>query len=158
MKMIIKKSLLIFSLLFLYNCGFKVVDNSNTNDFKIKEIKVIGDKRINYKIKNYLLLNTAKENKKVLLINLNTKKNKNIKEKNIKNQVTKYEMSINTSIKLHLLDSGKKASINLSVTGEYSVASNYSSTRNNEKKLVDSLAGELSKNILNEINLKINDF
>lgn len=156
--MIIKKSLLIFSLLFLYNCGFKVVDNSNTNDFKIKEIKVIGDKRINYKIKNYLLLNTAKENKKVLLINLNTKKNKNIKEKNIKNQVTKYEMSINTSIKLHLLDSGKKASINLSVTGEYSVASNYSSTRNNEKKLVDSLAGELSKNILNEINLKINDF
>ena len=154
----IKKSLLIFSLLFLYNCGFKVVDNSNTNDFKIKEIKVIGDKRINYKIKNYLLLNTAKENKKVLLINLNTKKNKNIKEKNIKNQVTKYEMSINTSIKLHLLDSGKKASINLSVTGEYSVASNYSSTRNNEKKLVDSLAGELSKNILNEINLKINDF
>ena len=158
MKMIIKKSLLIFSLLFLYNCGFKVVDNSNTNDFKIKEIKVIGDKRINYKIKNYLLLNTAKENKKVLLINLNTKKNKNIKEKNIKNQVTKYEMSINTSIKLHLLDSGKKASINLSVTGEYSVASNYSSTRNNEKKLVDSLAGELSKNILTEINLKINDF
>jgi outer membrane lipopolysaccharide assembly protein LptE/RlpB len=158
MKMIIKKSLLIFSLLFLYNCGFKVVDNSNTNDFKIKEIKVIGDKRINYKIKNYLLLNTAKENKKVLLINLNTKKNKNIKEKNIKNQVTKYEMSINTSIKLHLLDSGKKASINLSVTGEYSVASNYSSTRNNEKKLVDSLTGELSKNILNEINLKINDF
>ena len=104
------------------------------------------------------MLNTAKENKKVLLINLNTKKNKNIKEKNIKNQVTKYEMSINTSIKLHLLDSGKKASINLSVTGEYSVASNYSSTRNNEKKLVDSLAGELSKNILNEINLKINDF
>ena len=82
MKMIIKKSLLIFSLLFLYNCGFKVVDNSNTNDFKIKEIKVIGDKRINYKIKNYLLLNTAKENKKVLLINLNTKKNKNRKEKN----------------------------------------------------------------------------
>ena len=57
---IITKSILILSLLLTISCGFKIVDKSNTNNFKIKEISTSGNNRINYKIKNHLLSNTQK--------------------------------------------------------------------------------------------------
>jgi outer membrane lipopolysaccharide assembly protein LptE/RlpB len=152
-----KNIFLILSILLLTNCGFKTIKSLNVNNYKIKEIKTIGDRRINYKIKNHLILNSTKGNKNLLLINLDTKKVKEIKEKNIKNQITKYAISINSTIKINLIENGENINFNLSISGDYLVGENYSSTLNNEKRLIEVLVDELSKNILNEINLKIND-
>tara|TARA_E500000331_G_scaffold302050_1_gene303754 strand:+ start:127 stop:603 length:477 start_codon:yes stop_codon:yes gene_type:complete len=156
---IIKKSILILSLLLTMSCGFKVLDKSNTNNFTINEINTSGNSRINYKIKNYLLSNTQKNNTNVLSINMETKIKKRVKEKNIKNEITKYEIDLNTNINTYSIENNRKNDFNLSVAGDYSVdTKNYSGTINNEKNLINNLTEKLAENILKEINKTINDF
>ena len=46
-----KNIFLILSILLLTNCGFKTIKSLNVNNYQIKEIKTIGDRRVNYKIK-----------------------------------------------------------------------------------------------------------
>ena len=153
------KSILILSLLLIIGCGFKVVDKSNTNNFTIKEINTSGNNRVNYKIKNYLLGNTQKNNTNVLAINIGTKIKKKVKEKNIKNEITKYEIILDTTVNTYFVEKNKKNDFSLSVLGNYSVdTKNYSSTINNEKNLVNNLTEKLAENILKEINKTINDF
>ena len=156
---IITKSVLILSFLLTAGCGFKVLENSNTNNFKIKEISSSGNNRINYKIKNYLLSNTQKNNTNVLAINIGTKIKKKVKEKNIKNEITKYEIILDATVNTYFVEKNKRNDFSLSVLGNYSVdTKNYSSTINNEKNLVNNLTEKLTENILKEINKTINDF
>ena len=157
MNQIITKSLLIFFFLLTSNCGFKVLDKSKINNFTIKEIQTSGNKRINYKIKNNLLVNSSKNNENILLINLKTKKIKNIKEKNIKNEITKYEISLNVDVEFNLINNDENYTLNISNTGSYLVVDSYSTTLNNEKKLIDDLIENISEKILKKISLKLND-
>ena len=91
--------LTIFFLLLFYGCGFKVVDQ-NISNFDIVEIKTTGDNRINFKIKNRLLYNSKKNFGKPLILEIKTEKNKSIKERNLKNQITKYEVQLNVMCRL----------------------------------------------------------
>ena len=157
MKQIIKKSFLFLFLFATINCGFKVIKESENNNFAIQEIKTSGDKRINFKIKNNLLNSAKKNSENLVFIDLNTKKNKNIKEKNIKNEITKYEISLNVDVKFSLINSDTSYKINLSNSGSYLVADSYSTTLNNEKKLVDDLIENISEKIQKKISLQLND-
>ena len=157
MSQILKKYILIFFFFLLSNCGFKVLDNSKINNFSIKEIQTSGNKRINFKIKNNLLVNSSKSNEYNLIININTKKIKSIKEKNIKNEITKYEISLNTTVKCNLIASGEDFEFNFSATGDYLVGDNYSDTIANEKKLIDNLVEDISDQVLIKIRSKLND-
>ena len=56
----------------------------------------------------------TKNNQNIVFINLSTKKNKNIKEKNIKNEITKYEISLNVNVRFNLINSDTNYKINLS--------------------------------------------
>tara|TARA_X000000368_G_scaffold378236_1_gene332473 strand:- start:37 stop:513 length:477 start_codon:yes stop_codon:yes gene_type:complete len=152
------KSVLILIFLITIGCGFKVVDNTNTNNFKIKEINTKGNSRINYKIKNYLLSNTKKINENILSLDMEVKLAKKVKEKNIKNEITKYEIILNTNISIFSIKKNKKNNFNLSVNGNYSVdTKNYSNTINNEKNLINNLTDKIAKNILDKINKTVND-
>ena len=156
---IITKSILILSLLLTISCGFKVLDKSNTNNFTIKEINANENNRINYKIKNYLLSNTQKNNTNVLTINIKTKITKEIQEKNIKNEITKYKINLKANGNNYFIKKNRKSDFSLSVVGTYSVdTKNYSNTINNEKNLINNLTEKLAKNILKEINKTVNDF
>ena len=157
MKQIITKFFLLLFLSMTISCGFKVLNESEGKNFSIKEINTFGDKRINFKIKNNLLVHSTKNNQNILLINLNTKKTKNIKEKNIKNEITKYQLSLNVNIQFSLINDNKNYEINISNTGEYLVADGYSTTLNNEKKLIDNLIKDISQKILKKISLKLDD-
>ena len=68
-------------------CGFEVVKMSDRNQFKITELNTSGEKRINFKIKNSFLVNSAKDNVNQITLDINTEKKKEIKEKNIKNEI-----------------------------------------------------------------------
>ena len=155
MKKTIITSLLVICLLVLSNCGFKVVDKSSENDFFIKQVNIVGDKKIGFILKNNLLLNSQKNNQKKLLINLESEKNRLIKEKNIKNEITKYQITIDVDVNIIQLSNNEEIKFTVSASGDYSVPGSYSSTLSNEKKLIENLTVKLSEEILEEINIKI---
>ena len=109
------------------------------------------------KIKSNLLTYSKIDAQKILLIDLNTRKNKNIKEKNIKNEITKYQISLNVNVKFNLINSDTNYAINLSNEGDYLVADSYSTTLNNEKKLIDNLIENISQKIIKKISLELDD-
>jgi outer membrane lipopolysaccharide assembly protein LptE/RlpB len=157
MKQTILKSFLVFYLLLTSNCGFKVLDKSKQNNFSIKEIKTTGDKRINFKIKNLLLNETLKNSEKNISINLITKKTKKVKEKSIKNEITKYAIKLDSNIVFNIEKEEIEHKIIISVEGDYLVDDSYSTTLNNEKKLIENLITDISEKILDKIVKKIND-
>ena len=148
--------LLIFILSFTVQCGFKVVDQ-NINIFEISEITTIGDKRINYRIKNKLLSTSQEGKDKVIKINLDTKKTRNIKEKNIKNIIKKYEIIIVAEVSFRKLNETKLNKFNVNVSGDYTTSKQASITRNNEKELVKLLTNKISDKILKELKYKLDD-
>ncbi len=150
------KLLILFLLLsLLSSCGFKVVNNNI--DYKIVKINTTGDKKINFFLKNKLSAKTKNENGKYINVNINSKKNKSIKEKNISNQITKYEIIINVNIEYIYLEKDLKDEFTLSMSGFYDVASRYSETLNNEKNLINYLIDELTEEIVSNLANKLND-
>ena len=155
-----KKKFLFSILIILFltnNCGFKIVKKSEIYNFDINEIITSGDNRINFKIKNNLIFNSNNSEKKLVDIYLETKKSKEVKEKNINNEITKYQITIASSIKVKELVNGNVISFTIVKSGDYSVASQYSQTLTNEKKLVDVLTDDVTEDILFQIALKLDD-
>jgi len=95
-KLILLSSTIIIFL--MSGCGFKVVNQSELIDFYIENISTSGDSRISYIVKNNLLPYSKGDGKKLITLELDLKKNKFIKEKNIKNEITKFEVSINAIV------------------------------------------------------------
>ena len=148
--------LLIILSLTITNCGFKVIDKSNLN-YDIAEITTTGEKRINFKIKNKLLFNSSKNNKRLLNIDIHSKKIKNVKEKNIKNEITKYELEIIAIVTFSKLNSSKKNKFNIQVSGDYDVANQFSQTLTNEKKLIETLTEKIAEKINDNLIFRLND-
>ena len=154
-----KKLLFLVFLIFLLtnNCGFKIVNKSEIYNFDINEIITSGDNRINFKIKNNLIFNSKKNDKKLVDIYLETKKSKEVKEKNINNEITKYQITITSTVRVKELINEKIFTFTVAKTGDYSAASQYSQTLTNEKKLIDVLTDDIINNILDKIVLKLDD-
>ena len=153
----ITKTILIFFMLLPISCGYKIIDKTKQNNFAIADINSTGDRRINYKLKKNLTFNTKNSSQNVLNLTLNTKKTKEVKEKNIKNQITKYKISIIVDIKFNLVNSKKIYKVNSKKNGDYLVANNHASTLSNEKRLTENLAEIVSDDIKDKISSIIND-
>ena len=151
------KTLLFLSSTVLLSCGFKIVDQSNVGSFNIMEITSSGNKSINHKLKNKLTISSKNNNKRPIIIDLNTTKTKKIKEKNIKNEITKYEVSISTTVKAANINNQKSIDFLVIKSGSYNVNDKHSVSLRNEKKLINSLTDELSDKIVNELDSRIND-
>ncbi len=154
----IKKIIILISLLFLFqSCGFKVIDQNSIGIFDIVEIETEGEKRVNHKIRNKLKFISKNDSTEKLKIVIKTKKVKNIKEKNIKNEITKYNLTLNTIIKYELINSKNNGEFTINETGNFNVADKNSQTVNNEKKLLKLLIESTSDKIVNQLNLILND-
>ena len=138
--------------LMLVGCGYKVVDKSQGNSYKITEITFSGEKKINHKIKNKLLFSSSKSSENEFIIELNTKKTRSIKEKNINNEVTKYKLVIKAEIIYNLLGSTNKGSFEIQRSGDYKVSSQRIGTLNNEKKMSENLSDQIFKQISVQLN------
>ena len=150
----IRVILLLLTAIIIAQCGFKVVKYNDLLNFEINQINSSGDKRINYKIKNKLSLYKKINNQKIVNLNIKTKKSKLIREKNIKNEVTKYNLKISTVIQILNVNDVKIKEFTITEIGEYSVHNQYSKTLNNEKKLT----ALLTKKILNQITQNLINF
>lgn len=156
MNKIISTLVTVFLAVLISNCGFKVLDKTKLNNFTIKEIIISGDRRINFKIRNNLQA-YDKDGGQNLLVYLDTKKAKEVKEKNMKNEIVKYQIYLKANVKVELIDENKNFEINITTNGDYLVDPSYSGTLNNEKQLIDTLVEEISEKISDNISLKLND-
>ena len=148
-----KKKLLIylFILTIITSCGFKVVNYNELLNFQVNQINSSGNKFINYKLKNKL--NKFKNNSKEKLINVNfdSKKEKIIKEKNIKNEITKYELSVLVNVRVDLVKQDKEISFQIEEKGDFSTAKQYTQTLDNEKKIIETLIEKIYEKILENL-------
>jgi hypothetical protein len=141
-----------FFLVFLIisSCGFKIVNRSEIPNYYISKIYTTGDKKINYIIRNNFKENVNDRSKQPLDLYIETNKTKKIKEKNIKNEITKQMIIID--VKIRFEKSNNIASeIFISKSGEYNVGNQYSQTLTDEKKLIKILSDDISEEILLKI-------
>ncbi len=155
------KKLKIFKILFFFlvivNCGFTIKDNTKLRNFSVADIQTTGEKKINYTLKNKFFGYSNNESQKLLNLYFDTTKNKLIKEKNIKNEITKYQIDISVKVKFETNEDTNNDEFLVSKVGEYSVASQYSQTLNNEKKLIDLMTNQIADKIFDELANRIND-
>ena len=147
---------LITLIVLLTNCGFKIVNNSELRNFNIVEIETSGESRVNFSLKNNLINKKINNNRKIKL-DLETDKIKEIKENNIKNEITKYSITITTKVNFELISENKLGEFTVSKKGNYNVQEQYSQTLNNEKNLIDSLTDEIVEEIFNNLAQTVND-
>tara|TARA_B100001093_G_scaffold438900_1_gene438557 strand:+ start:37 stop:504 length:468 start_codon:yes stop_codon:yes gene_type:complete len=138
------------------SCGFKVYNQAELINFSAEEIRTTGDSRINYNLKNKLISSLKNDYKEKITLIIETKKKKTIKEKNIKNEITKYQISIDANIKIESTDFNIKPFM-VQEKGDYSISSQHSRSINAEKKLIKQLSNNLSDKILEELLFRIND-
>lgn len=149
--MIINLFKIFFVLILLYGCGFKVQNQSELKNYYIKNIVTSGDNRINFNIKNKLLLKTGPEDKETLNLTIKTKKTKSVKEKNNKNIITKYIIRIDLDIIAEL--NGSSKNIILSDERDFNVGIQYSETIKNEKQTIKDITDNLIDKIIREISI-----
>ena len=120
-------------------------------NFNIKEISISGDKRINFELKNKLSSYNDTNSNKIIKIELDTKNTKSIKEKNVNNEITKYQIKVVVNVKLIRTDNLNNLEFSVEREGNYVVADKFSQTLNNEKRLIDNLIDKISEDIIDEI-------
>ncbi len=150
---------LIFLLIYLIlnSCGYKVVTQSQKQNFQIVEIETSGDKKLNFYLKNKFNKVYETGDLSKIAVEVFSKKEKIVKEKNINNEITKYEILIKINTKINFLDANKKEEFTLLETGSYDVGDIHSQTLTNEKKIIKLLTENISKELINKIILLTND-
>ncbi len=138
--------------LLLSSCGFKIVNNKDLYNYSIIDVKSSGDSKIGFLLKNNLQVKNEIQDKKIKL-DIEIIKDKSIKEKNIKNQITKYEISLNLKVEYNLDFSNERGTFSISKTGSYNVEEKYSQTKNNENNLIVAL----SNNLVEEIKINLSE-
>ncbi len=147
----------LISCMFIYSCGYKIVDKRKLQSFDIAQINTTGEKRINFKLKNKLLSNKKEGSADLIILDLNSKKIKTVKDKNIKNEITKYQIDLEILISFKKMNENKINSFLVKETGTYDTSSQHSQTLNNEKKLIDLLVSDISEEIIDQLIIKLND-
>ena len=152
----LKLIIIAISLILLTNCGYKIIDKRELLNFNIEEISASGDKRINFKLKNKLSDYNNINSNKIISIELDTKNVKSVKEKNLNNKITKYQIKVTVNVKLIKTDNTNNLEFTVERKGDYVVADKFSQTLNNEKKLTSNIVDKISEDIIGEIINKLN--
>ena len=142
-------------LIIFYGCGYSVLDKSL--NYKIIDISLEGEKKINYNIKNKLLFYNGEDNDNKLNLRITTSKKKIIKNKSVKNEITSYQIEISTTVSYKLIGDIKENNFTISQSGDYKVSSNRVISLNSEKRLIETLTNNIIEEISQKLNNIIND-
>jgi len=154
--MIIKILRLIVLFSLIISCGFKVINKNQLRNFDIVDVITSGDNRINFLLKKNLKSNKDRFNNKIKL-NLETDKLKEIKEKNIKNEITKYRIQVIVDVEVNVDNFNITKRFNLSRNGDYNVANEQSRTISNQNNLEKYLANTIAEDVSDKIIFILND-
>ena len=155
--MISYKFIIIVIMFLLTNCGFKAVDYSKVNNFKISDMITTGENRINYKLKNSIKIISNNKSKNKIIIKLFSESKNSIKEKNNNNEITKYKLEIKTKVDYQVLNNNKTGNFEILVSGDYPVDKKYSKTLKNQSQIIENLTQKISTKIKRELSEQLND-
>ena len=89
----------------------------------------------------------------VFNVKIKTNKTKSIIEKNIKNEIVKYQIDISSNVEFYNFETGVLFTNTFSERGNFNVGNKNIDTRNSEKKLVEDLTEKISKKIIKRLRL-----
>ncbi len=145
-------SLLVFLMSFSA-CGYKSTNLLKQKSYFVQQIKLSGDKRIGYLIKNEILLNSSSAAERTIDINLLINKKKEIKDKNISGKITSYKLVLDVDLTVINVKNSKKIEKKFMKSNSYSVANNHSDTLSNEKRTLENLAETITEDIINFLSI-----
>ena len=153
------KNIYLIILLFILTtqCGYQVVNQKDLKQFYIKSIELEGEKILNHKIKKNVLFYSKESNNNVFNVKIKTNKTKSIIEKNIKNEIVKYQIDISSNVEFYNFETGVSFTNVFSERGNFTVGNKNIDTRNSEKKLIEDLTEKISKKIVKKLRLDKND-
>ncbi len=155
MKNNIKIVSILFFLLMLTSCGFKPILQKSNNLVYINNVKIFGEQRIAYILKNKILLISSVNSKNKYDVEIKITKKKSTKIKNEKGKIMRYDVTISADLKLINLDSGEIINNIFIEKSDYDIGNNHSDTINNEKSIIKNIVQGLAENIINFIKLSM---
>jgi len=145
--------LIILIFILTAQCGYQVVNQKDLRQFYIKSIELEGEKILNHKIKKNILFYSKESNNNVFNVKIKTDKTKSIIEKNIKNEIVKYQIDISSNVEFYNFETGVLFTNSFSERGNFTVGNKNIDTRNSEKKLIEDLTEKISKKIIKRLRL-----
>lgn len=154
-KMISNILVFIIVLTTLNSCGYQKISISEQK-FTIDEIEINGDKRTSFLIKRKIERFSRKDGLNKLAISMNLGTKKNIHEKNIKNKVTKYKLSLTAETKIKDLKTFEVVKRSYFSSIIYNVDNRYTDTVKNEKEAKSELIDLIVNQLLDELKINYN--
>ena len=142
-------------ILVLSGCGYSLANVER--NYRVTNINTEGDIKANFKLRNKILITSLKGSSNLIELNNEKKIDKSIKEKNIKNQINKYQIKITSSVNYKSLNKDKEGEFEIIKVGNYKVSKKYSQTLNSEKSIINSLINEIADEINENLSLSFND-
>ena len=148
----------IFFICFLLTgCGFKKVHQSHEGLIQIQNLKISGNNRLANIIKNKINLISAMNGRNKINLTFKLSKNKSVKEKNISNRITKYEITLVAKMTLKDIKTSREINKNFQKTLMFNTGRNFSVTISNENKIIKELAKQISEEIIYFLNISYRD-
>ena len=149
------KSILIFLIVIFFSsaCSYQKMNSSDQKRFDIQEFEVTGGARESFVLQKKIQRFSNKNSSNKIKILIELTKNRTIKEKNIQNKVTKYNLSLSANIKIIDLTTNREIDNNLTFNEVYNVDNSYSSTINNSKEANNSMIDRMVNEILDQLRI-----
>ena len=144
-------SLILFIL--LSSCGYKQINEKDSKIIYIQYLKVLGEPRIAYSLKNNILLLSNKNSEKKYTGEIKIKKNKNSKIKNKAGKIIRYNLSVEANLQLTNINDNRNIKKTFIRTGDFEVAKIHSDTIKNENSLTKRIIQQISEDITNFITI-----
>ena len=125
----------------------------NQKKFFIQEFEVLGDARESFMIQKKIQRFSNKESENKIKISIDLKKDRTIKEKNIQNKVTKYNISLAAEIIIIDLKTTKKVKRTFKANKSYNVDDRHSTTISNAKDANNDLIDTIVNEILDQLRI-----
>ena len=140
--------------LFTVNCGYQpIYTNQKGLNFKLKEVILIGDKKINQKILNFTNLKKNSSDNNALDISIETSQIKNISSKDNSGNPLTYQMSLSSTL-IVKINNNLTDQTTFTSSFSYSNKENKFDLREYEKNILEDLIRSNSEKIITYLSLR----
>ncbi len=135
------------------SCTYQKMNSMDQKKFDIQEFEITGETRETFIIQKKIQRFSNKDSKNKIKITIDLKKDKTIKEKNIQNKVTKYNLALSADVKIIDLVTSNEIRRNFTSNKSYNVEDSYTNTVNNSKEANNSLIDTIANEILDQLRI-----